>query len=125
MSLSVCLYRREDDGSTTELELDPSPGGDPALGGPESWRKTLWGGPLTRRIGCTVLPSLDGSEIRVSGETIVALIEDVRLIQAHVDEAAAVVGRPADNISFYFENIRRAAEKAIAMNDPRVEVVIW
>jgi hypothetical protein len=125
VSLVVSVYRREAVNNYVKVSLEPTARGNPDLAGPEVLRKTVWGGPVAQRLGCTVLPLLASQDIHAEEDLITALIDDLDRLRPHVDEIAASANAPPDMVIVRLENIARAAAIARAIPNRQGHVRVW
>lgn len=125
MSLLVSIYRRTPAGTLEEVALQAGPGGDPSLFGFERCRTTLWGAPLARELGLTLLPTLAAGDIRATGEDLRRLREEAALLLQRRAELSRATGYDGEFITFRLENLLRAIAQAEAVEGGAGWVYVW
>src|SRR5947209_5264509 len=84
MTLSVhCYVWREDTEEWQQVEWSNHLGCH--LAGFESTRQDLWGADVMKSLGLTILPSLDGANIQVSGDELDQLENEILVIRANLE----------------------------------------
>ena len=119
MSLSVHTYTTGVDG---EMVFHDSKDGSETLAGFESYRTTLYGSELSKRLGFKLLPTLAFKDIYAEGQDINQLKSEAEIMMC---EAAAFGGQAnadAEHIKVRAENICKACIRARKM---QCNVVIW
>ena len=82
MSLKTYAYRRGPEGEPLALAEPPrEPRND--LAGPESWRVTVYGAPVSRGLGLRLLPTLAAGDIHAEAAEIEALEREVHVLLAN------------------------------------------
>lgn len=104
MTLSVYACKIRSDGTSENL-VPVKPCND--LAGVESARRSFYGSADVRKLGLTLLPTLEHSNLYVMGEELDRLEREVRILHAHINSAA-----DAAYWSFRLNNILEALRLA-------------
>lgn len=92
------------------------------LAGPERWQTEMYGSPVARSLGLTLLPSLSEQDIYAQGEDLDVL---GREIETPIQNIGLLVSDRQDqweSVLFDFRNIANAVTEAKSLNGT---VVIW
>ena len=119
MSLSVNVYTTDDDGKM--VMHDPKEYSE-TLAGFESYRTTLYGGELAKKLGFKVLPTLASTNIYAKGQEVNKLKLEAEIMMREASAFAEHVKEDADGIKRRADNIRKACIRARKMQG---NVVIW
>jgi hypothetical protein len=125
MTLSVHVFRLDDDGEMTLLD-PPSPGSE--LAGFESFRTGVWGSEVVRELGARFLPALADGELVVAPGDVMEFLEECALLRANLDTVARATApgyphaRHVEVVSTRVANLEAAARRALAVSGG---VVIW
>lgn len=114
MSLSISVHLVEEASGGIGAKIPLAPGED--LAGFEVWRKEVYGSGQVLRLGLTLLPTLRGDDIRVTGDDIKRLKKEAECMVDHAEMLASSIGVEARAIQFRAKNIARACELALSRN---------
>jgi hypothetical protein len=113
MSIVIRVDYRDANGEWQPIELDA----EGHLAGHEVARVQLWGAPIMRQLGLTLLPQLaNGQPLSIEGEPLAQLETEARVVLANVPLIIANTTYPRNNnmLIHRAENILYAALNAIA-----------
>lgn len=119
MTLLVNVYVMDEAGEMVEQEPKKA---SEEMAGFEVYRTTFYGSDLAKRLGLTLLPTLVVGNIYAEGKQINQLKAEAEVMLREAAAFAEQVGRDADHVEFYADNIRKACIRARKMQG---RVVIW
>ncbi|MGR3808959.1 hypothetical protein [Jiulongibacter sp. NS-SX5] len=80
MSLIVYPYKRDSDSDQLLALSDQIKEPFNDLFGTESWRVTVWGSPILKKLNCELLSSLSTQDIYAEGESLQKLKNEIELV---------------------------------------------
>jgi hypothetical protein len=115
VTLIVEAYRRDPE-TGAMIDLDHEPGDH--LAGFENWRQIVWGAPVMKDLGLTLLPSLaTSSEFHAEGANLDRLDTELGLVAAELPRITAATGVNPDTFARRLANMRTAVARAREVED--------
>jgi len=125
MTLSVHVFRVEDDGEMTLLDT-PSAGSE--LAGFESFRTSVWGCEGVRDLGARFFPVLASGDLVVAPADVLEFLAECALLRSHLGAIAPATDSGHSHewyvevISHRLSNIEQASHRAL---ETSCGVMIW
>jgi hypothetical protein len=121
MSLSVHVWV-VDETEPGKVRVLAAPPGASTLAGFEATRTKLWGSPVVRSLGVSLLPQLAEGDLWVSNDQVEAFAAECALVLANRAAIASASGYDEDYIESRLTNMVDAARRAL---DAHGGVVVW